>query len=502
MAARIEHSHSACDWLRRGDGHRYTLVSPVEGRELGQANLWTQEQVAQALRSVCRQGDRHQSHAFALASGLRARLAQRQEAYLQAMGWETGFIHRDCVEMLEAVLSFLEHFPQYIGDNRPADRIFPYTYPRDGRLLLLRSCPWGVVSIITPQNAFLLLALVAGLCALAMGNGVVVKAPSQSAWSAALLQEDLDEAGEHSHYFRLVLASATDFLHAAYTEQVGLLHYMGSSHHAPELLVECFRHGVHVLIDGDGNGYLYVDSTYPPDEAASLIVAAATRYNGAICTSVNGVLVEEAVFEEVLEGVAKRLKTLRCGDPFDLRTDLGPLFSQKMAEDILTTLRESGGEIRTGGTRDGNYLHPTLVIAPHPDSRLVREGVFGPVVWMASTRGEEWCRWFANNYYPLAGGILSHNPVCIRTFLDKVRYARLSINADPSNESVFEPWGAYPGSGMNPPAAWPEKYRRVLQVDGSGLAKSSRSVRAVFTTAGEVAKGPGTSSLQGMPSLG
>ncbi|HXG23316.1 MAG TPA: aldehyde dehydrogenase family protein [Chthonomonadales bacterium] len=464
-------SLSACNLsvtslLNQGHGRAYSLVSPIGGREIEQAHLWTSEQVASAIRSVRDPRNAHGFEALTLAAGLRARLTQRREEYLQAMGWETGFIRRDCVEMFEAALTFLDHFPDYLRDNRLADGAMPYTYPPDGRLLHLRRYPYGVVAVIAPQNAFLLLTLIAGLCALAMGNGVVVKAPSQSAWSAALLQEDLDEAVDLSPDLRLVLASAPDFLHAAYAERVGLLHYIGSRHHALDLLAECYRQSVHVLIDGEGNGYLYVDRSYPPDEAASIIVAAATRYNGATCTSVNGVLVDEETFEKVFEEVAVRLNALRCGNPFEPETDVGPLFSERQAEDILATVHESGGEIRGGGTCVGNYLRPTLVVRPQPDSRLVREGVFGPVVWMASTRGEEWREWFAANRYPLAGGILSHEPTRIESFLSQVRYARLSVNTDPSMESVFEPWGAYPGSGMNLPSPWPEKYQRIVQIDG------------------------------------
>lgn len=452
--------------LNQGHGRAYSLASPIEGREIAQARLWTHEQVASAIRSVRNPRNAYGSEACALAARLHARLTLRREEYLQAMGWETGFIRRDCTEMFEAALTFLDYLPDYLRDNRLTDCVMPYTYPPDGRLLHLHRFPYGVVAVIAPQNAFLLLTLIAGLCALAVGNGVVVKAPSQSAWSAALLQEDLDEAMDLSPDLRLVLASAPDFLHAAYAERVGLLHYIGSSHHAPDLLAECYRQGVHVLVDGEGNGYLYVDRSYPPDEAASIIITAATRYNGATCTSVNGVLVDEETFEEVLEEVAIRLDALRCGNPFDPMTDVGPLLSKRRGEDILATVHESGGEIRAGGTCEGNYLHPTLVVQPQPDSRLVREGVFGPVVWMAPTRGEEWREWFAANRYPLAGGILSHDTACIESFLSQVRYARLSINTDPSMESAFEPWGAYPGSGMNPPSPWPEKYQRTVQIDG------------------------------------
>lgn len=436
---------------------------------LAEARTGTVNQVREAIRSVRNSSvcaaNGHPSEVFELTARLRSRIALRRETYLQAMAWETGFIRRDCVEMLEAALQFLDYFPEYLADHRALDRAVPYTYPADGRTLRLQRHPYGVVAAITPQNAFLLLTLTVGLCALAVGNGVVIKAPSQSAWSAALLQEDIEEAAPSFTRFRLILASAPDFLRALYAERVRLLHYIGSSHHASDLLAEGYRQGIQVLIDGDGNGYLYVDRSYSPAQAASLIVAAATRYNGQTCTSVNGVLVEETIFEEVCAQTRGRMEALRWGDPFLAETDVGPLFSERRAEVILDTIHASGGEVHAGGARQGRLLQPTLVVAPNPDSALVREGVFGPAVWIVPTRGGSWREWFAANRYPLACGILSHDSARVETFLHTVAYARISINADPSVESVFEPWGAYPSSGLNPPSSWPEKYQRVVQID-------------------------------------
>jgi hypothetical protein len=43
------------------------------------------------------------------------------------------------------------------------------------------------------------------------------------------------------------------------------------------------------------------------------------------------------------------------------------------------------------------------------------------------------------------------------------------MNGDPSIEAVFEPWGGYPASGINPVSVWMEKYTRVVALDEPAL---------------------------------
>ena len=57
----------------------------------------------------------------------------------------------------------------------------------EGRQIRLVPSPWGTVVVILPQNAFLILAVTTLLNALAAGNRVILRAPLQSARSAALL---------------------------------------------------------------------------------------------------------------------------------------------------------------------------------------------------------------------------------------------------------------------------------------------------------------------------
>jgi acyl-CoA reductase-like NAD-dependent aldehyde dehydrogenase len=79
----------------------------------------------------------------------------------------------------------------------------------------------------------------------------------------------------------VVLVKARPFIQALCRSQLPLLiHYMGSSQHAPHVLADGFRWGKPVLIDGSGNGWMWVGADMPVDTAVDILTAGALRYNG------------------------------------------------------------------------------------------------------------------------------------------------------------------------------------------------------------------------------
>ena len=144
---------------------------------------------------------------------------------------------------------------------------------------------------------------------------------------------------------------------------------------------------------------------------------------------------------------------------------VGPLFDSAQADRCLERMNTSGGEILCGGQTQGNLLLPTLVERPDPTSDLVREGLFGPALWIAPGERDEFAEWWLNNRFPLCAGVFSPTPEASWWQHRLPNLARLCINGDPSLEYPFEPWGGYPASGVNPVGTWREKYLRVLQID-------------------------------------
>lgn len=436
----------------KGDGDAFEVVSPLDGSLIAGGQM-------QATFDDLWRTDLPGSLDFAdIGAALVLGIERRRAEFAAALRSETGFIHSDCEEMVEGAIAYARGYAAH-----PSTQLQLPSAPEffgNGRRMGLVGVPFGTMAAILPHNAFLPLALACMLNALRAGNRVILRSPTQSARSAALFGAVLREIPEIAPWVSVLLCSARPFVDAFMAAPgSGLLQFFGSSRRAGELTARGFDAGKTVLVDGEGNAWVYVDSRYPVEKAAELLVGGAFRYNGQTCTSINGAVIHPEIFDVVAARIVERAAALQFGE------DVGPLFDEAQAEWCLGRIRESGGEVLAGGTRDGAFLAPTVVKNPLPDSELVREGLFGPAFWIVPGDAASFAGLWGRNRFPLCAGVLQSPPDPVVWTARLPGLARLVLNGDPSVEDPFEYWGGYAPSGQNPVSAWPAKYRRVVQVD-------------------------------------
>jgi acyl-CoA reductase-like NAD-dependent aldehyde dehydrogenase len=383
-------------------------------------------------------------------------IESRRTEFVRAAHLETGFNLPDCEELIEGALAYAQAFATH-----RATQIAPRNegFVSNARRLALVEVPYGTVAVILPNNAFLPLALACLLSALRAGNRVILRAPTQSAHSASLIAEILHTAPEAAPYVSVAICSAPDFVDWFMgSPGAGLLHFFGSSRRAAELVARGFDAGKTVLIDGEGNVWAYVDRSVDAGRIADLLVDGAFRYNGQTCTSINGSIVHPDIFNQVSTRIVAQAGSLREGQ-------IGPVFNERQAAWCLDRVDQSGGEVLVGGKSDGAHVAPTVVVNPDPSSDLVREGVFGPVLWLAKGDEAEFTSRWPQNRYPLCAAIFQESAIPAEWTSRLAGVARLVLNGDPSIEDPFEYWGGYPPAGQNAVSAWPAKYRRTVQID-------------------------------------
>jgi succinate-semialdehyde dehydrogenase/glutarate-semialdehyde dehydrogenase len=121
------------------------------------------------------------------------------------------------------------------------------------------------------------------------------------------------------------------------------------------------------------------------DRAIEMAIKARTINNGQSCIAAKRFIVHQAIAERFLDGFSAGMQALRVGDPLDPATQLGPLASAKLAEELETQVRESvslGARLVCGGRRvapDGAFFAPTVLADIPPESPAYRDELFGPV---------------------------------------------------------------------------------------------------------------------------
>lgn len=451
----------------------YEVISPVDGRTTARVQLATKEVIAENLVTLGNRRDGPDVDAvFEFLRRLSDRLGNQRELLFETTCLETGFIARDSKDIVDGAIEFLRGFPIYaekiLSDQRDISAIpHSYSVPSE-RLMRLQHRPARCIAAVLPQNAALSLAVIIIASALFAGSRMLLRPPLQSSGTATLLSKAILESAPPESSIALVLCSAEDFLDVCYNSaEVDVIHYIGSSRYASNILSNAFVAGKKCLVDGQGNGFLYLDDTFPLEDAVRIISMASTRFNGETCTSVNGVLVKETIYRDVEEALVETFQGLRAGHPLAEDVRVGPLFSEQQAIQLVSALRETAAmKVLCGGHASSAYFTPAIVSGVNPRDRLVREGLFGPALWIAPVREEHVWEWLKANRFPLSDSLLSTDRDMIQTFLNQSVAPRICLNADPSIESMFEPWGGYPPGGLNEVSNWTQKYRQAFVVDG------------------------------------
>jgi len=240
---------------------------------------------------------------------------------------------------------------------------------------------------------------------------------------------------------------------------------MGSSRYASEIHTEAFQHGNAALIDGEGNSWVWVGEDADVEATADMLTSGAIRYNGQTCTSINGAMIHPRLYPTLRTRLLERWCQLKAGNPLTDDVQVGPLLDSTQGEWCERRIKESGGNILCGGTCEENLLMPTLVDNPSPKSELVTHGLYGCAMWITSADRETFVAWWRRNQYPLCAAVLSPSAEPAWWLARLPNLSRLVMNNDPSIEHIFEPWGGYPGSSVNPVGTWKEKYQRIVAVD-------------------------------------
>jgi 5-carboxymethyl-2-hydroxymuconic-semialdehyde dehydrogenase len=256
--------------------------------------------------------------------------------------------------------------------------------------------PAGVVAIITPWNAPLMLATWRIGPALAAGNTVVVKPPEWAPLTASLLADIMAEAGVPAGVFNVVQGSGLD-AGAPLTAHpdIDRLAFTGSVPTAGTISKAAAENIVPLSYELGGKSPLVVLEDADLDLAVEIAVEQFDNA-GQVCLKAARMLVHTSLVEEFTRRVVDGAAQLRQGDPREEGTDVSALISRRHFEQISgfveRAVAEGARPLLGGGPNDelgGLYFRPTVLVDAAPDAEIMTEEVFGPVVTIESFETED-----------------------------------------------------------------------------------------------------------------
>ena len=255
--------------------------------------------------------------------------------------------------------------------------------------------PAGVVAIITPWNAPLMLATWRIGPALAAGNTVVAKPPEWAPLTASMLADITAEAGMPPGVFNVVQGTGAE-AGAPLTSHRGIsrLCFTGSVPTAGVIAAAAAPNIVPLSFELGGKSPLVVFADADMDLAVDIAVEQFDNA-GQVCLKGSRLLVEESIVDEFTQRVLARSLELKQGDPRDLDTDVSALISRKHFDTISgfveRALADGATPILGGGPNPdlgGLYFSPTILTNVEDDTEMVREEVFGPVLTLQTFTDE------------------------------------------------------------------------------------------------------------------
>lgn len=337
-----------------------------------------------------------------------------------------------------------------------AKRICGETVPMDasafgkGRFGYYLRVPIGIIGAITPFNFPLNLVAHKVAPAIAAGNACILKPAEVSPLTAVRLMEILLEAGLPQNVMQLLLGCGHTVGDALVTsDDLAMLTFTGSARVGMEIKKKAGMK--RVLLELGANSATIIDESANLSEAIGRCVTGSFANAGQVCISVQRIYTHKKIHDAFMQKFLGATKKLKSGDPMDEKTDVGPMINEAQAERAESWLKEAvdnGAKILCGGTRDGNFITPTILINVKDDMKVVCEEVFAPVVSIIPfEKFEDAVRMVNNSKYGLQAGVYTQNLQNANAAIAELEVGGIIINDVPNFRVDHMPYGGMKLSG-------------------------------------------------------
>ncbi len=307
--------------------------------------------------------------------------------------------------------------------------------------------PLGVVLIIAPWNYPVQLLLSPLVGAIAAGNCAVLKpsevTPHTSATLSKIVPRHLDP--ECFEIFEGGVGETSVLLEQRFDH----IFYTGNGHVGRIVMEAAAKHLTPVTLELGGKSPCIVDESADLDVAARRIAWGKFMNAGQTCVAPDYVLVHEAVEAELVAKLGETIRRFYGEDPKQSKHYARVVNERHHAR--LTELLE-GAEVAVGGDADASecYLAPTLVPNVKPDSPLMRDEIFGPILPILKVRDvDEAIDLVAEREKPLALYLFTGSEESERKVVEQTSSGGVCVNATIyhlANPNL--PFGGVGASGM------------------------------------------------------
>ncbi len=318
--------------------------------------------------------------------------------------------------------------------------------------------PLGVGVVIPPWNFPFAILVGMSSAAIVTGNTVVLKPSSDSPMMGWLFADIMRSIGLPDGVLNFLVASGSEtgdylvqhpktrFVSFTGSMEVGLrINELAAKKSAGQIWIK------RVVAEMGGKDSIIVDKVKNIDEAVKGTVAAAFGFQGQKCSACSRVIIDAEIYDEFTKQLQEETAKLSIGDATNNYT-VGPVVSSKAERTILEYIEigKKEGRLLNGGGKvaglNGYYIQPTVIADVSPTARIAQEEIFGPVLAVIKSSGQQESLSIANNtIYGLTGAVYSDDPEYLTKSAQDFHVGNLYLNRKCTGALV----GCHPFGGFN-----------------------------------------------------
>ena len=376
----------AGEWRPAESGETFEVSSPIDGSAIAMAQAAEQDDVEAAIAAArdarASFGETTAAERLEICERAAEIIDEHLDAFVDTIVVDLGKTQSQAKSEVTATRERLglvrEEARKIFGEYLPGDWI-PDTKGKSG--IVLRE-PVGTVAALGPFNYPLFLAASKIIPAIAGGNTVVAKAPSDDPVPLTLFVRAFEAAGLPGGVLNLVTGRGGQIgdLFAGH-QDVSMVSFTGSAKIGRRIAELSGPKPLHLELGGNAAAVVLADADL--DLAVNKSVDGAFKNAGQRCDAVSRVLVERAVYDDYVERAVETAQGYTMGDPRADGVDVGPLVSERAVEtvrELVDDAVDKGAELLAGGQTEACYCQPTVLAGVPLEADIVWEETFGPVL--------------------------------------------------------------------------------------------------------------------------
>ncbi|MDE0198105.1 MAG: aldehyde dehydrogenase family protein [Caldilineaceae bacterium] len=383
-------------WLAGEGRRRVPVFSPINGERLADVALAGEEDYDRMIERAWVSFEEWSRVPAPKRGEIVRAIGDRLRAYVESLGLlVTLEVGKTPVEGRGEVQEMIDIADFAVGLSR---QLYGVTVAseRQNHRLYEQWHPHGVVGVITAFNFPCAVWSWNAFIAAVIGNVVVWKPSPDSALTAIattnIVNEVLDEHGLPPLFFLAVDEAGEIGRRMSSDRSLPLLSFTGSVRTGRDVAAKVGERLGRSILELGGNNAAIVTPDADMEIALRGVAFGALATAAQRCTTTRRLILHESLLDSFLPRLVDAYQNVRVGSPLQPGVLVGPLINRKAVDNYsraIVRAESTGGQVLVGnsvlelpGAKGGNYVAPTLIDGLAPDSEIVCEETFAPILYV------------------------------------------------------------------------------------------------------------------------